>query len=303
MKLHYSSVLSSAVVLALGLAVSTPALAETATPAAKPETPVAAPEAAGTPAEAEEAEVAVDEYALEIMRKMSDFLAAQKSFSIQAANSMDVVLEDGHKLQFDNVGEIQVLRPNQLKVSRKGATVEQEFYYNGKEAILFNKRLNFYATTAMPATLDETLDAMLAQGVNAPLADLIYSDVYKALMDNVETGYYVSRALVNGVVCDHLAFRAPEYDWQIWVEAGERPLPRKYLITSKLKDGSPQYTSYLNEWKLDMNAKAEDFSFTPPAEAQKIKFMPKPAASAKENPAAASPAEAKPSEAKPAETK
>ena len=54
--------------------------------------------------------------------------------------------------------------------------------------------------------------------------------------------------MVDGVECDHLAFRNLETDWQIWIERGERPLPRKYVITSKTVATAPQYTLRLRDW-------------------------------------------------------
>jgi len=33
--------------------------------------------------------------------------------------------------------------------------------------------------------------------------------------------------VVEGVRCDNLAFRAPNVDWQIWIQEGPEPLPRK----------------------------------------------------------------------------
>ncbi len=41
---------------------------------------------------------------------------------------------------------------------------------------------------------------------------------------------------MNGIECHHLAFRAEKVDWQVWVQAGDTPLPMKYLIISKMGD-------------------------------------------------------------------
>ena len=69
--------------------------------------------------------------------------------------------------------------------------------------------------------------------------------------------------------CEHLAFRGPDTDWQIWIETGVKPVPRKYVITSKTIAGAPQYTLKIREWKTDANAEA-DFSFKAPADATKV---------------------------------
>nr|WP_245509581.1 DUF2092 domain-containing protein [Bradyrhizobium vignae] len=75
--------------------------------------------------------------------------------------------------------------------------------------------------------------------------------------------------MVDGVECEHLAFRTPDTDWQIWIETGAKPVPRKYVITSKTVTGAPQYTLRIRDWKTD--AFAEDtFVFKPPAGATRI---------------------------------
>ena len=42
---------------------------------------------------------------------------------------------------------------------------------------------------------------------------------------------------VQGQLCHHLAFRQEDIDWQIWIENGPTPLPRKFLITDKKAKG------------------------------------------------------------------
>ena len=56
---------------------------------------------------------------------------------------------------------------------------------------------------------------------------------------------------VGGIDCDHLAFRNPRVDWQIWIQKGEQPLPLKYVITTKWVTGAPQYSLRLSEWDVD----------------------------------------------------
>ena len=49
---------------------------------------------------------------------------------------------------------------------------------------------------------------------------------------------------------------------------GARPIPRKYVITSKAIGGAPQYTLRIKEWKADVPADA--FAFKPDTSAKKI---------------------------------
>ena len=57
-------------------------------------------------------------------------------------------------------------------------------------------------------------------------------------------------------------------DWQIWIEAGARPIPRKYVITSKGVAAAPQYTLRIKEWKTDVAPDA--FAFKPAQGSKKV---------------------------------
>ncbi len=69
--------------------------------------------------------------------------------------------------------------------------------------------------------------------------------------------------------CEHLAFRTPDTDWQLWVDAGANPVPRKYVITSKTVKDAPQYTVQIRDWRTDA-APAGNFVFNPPPGTAKV---------------------------------
>ena len=88
------------------------------------------------------------------------------------------------------------------------------------------------------------------------------------MMADVIEAEVIGKGVIDGVECDHLAFRDVDTDWQIWIESGARPIPRKYVITSKEVAGAPQYTLRIKEWKTDVAADA--FVFKPDPSATKI---------------------------------
>jgi hypothetical protein len=77
--------------------------------------------------------------------------------------------------------------------------------------------------------------------------------------------------------CDHLAFRQAGVDWQIWIEQGDKPVPRKVVITYKELPARPQYTSYLSDWNLSADVKDEQFVARIPEGAKKVEFGGTPA--------------------------
>ncbi len=97
--------------------------------------------------------------------------------------------------------------------------------------------------------------------------------VYDELMADVIDAKHVGHGVIDGVDCDHLAFRTPDLDWQLWVEIGARPIPRKYVITSKTVTGAPQYTLRIKEWRGDVQIAADAFSFKAPADARRVEFV------------------------------
>src|SRR3972149_7121314 len=128
----------------------------------------------------------------QILRKMSDYLANLKQFRVQTENTLEVVLISGQKVQFDNPVNVTIKRPNKLHADRKGDVYDQEFYYDGKTLTLYSKGINSYATVQAPPTLDETLDfATDALHIEAPGGDLIYSNAYNILTEDVISGFYV----------------------------------------------------------------------------------------------------------------
>ncbi len=132
----------------------------------------------------------VEAQALQRLQAMSDFLAKQQSLSVDTRNTLEVVLENGQKLQFDNVVMMTAQRPDKLLAVRTGDLVNQQLYYNGKTLTLHNPDDNVYATVAVPDTLEGMLDyARETLDLVAPAGDLLYRNAFEILTADVDSGY------------------------------------------------------------------------------------------------------------------
>ena len=212
--------------------------------------------------------------AKQLLKASTDFLARQQQFSVGTESSIDVVLASGQKIQFNHTAKVSVERPNKWRAERTGDLVDQVFYYDGKSLTLHNPHGKYYATIAAPGTLEEMLDfAREKLDVVAPASDLLYKNAYDILMQDVTSGFVVGKAVVDGVRCDHLAFRASLVDWQIWIEEGKRPLVRKLVITTLDKLNAPQFTFVAKNWNLKPKFSAVTFSFKPSRKVQKVDFV------------------------------
>jgi hypothetical protein len=205
-----------------------------------------------------------------ILKTMSDYLAGQKSFSAKFDSDIEVVTPELQKIQFTSSGELKMNRPDKLRIRRTGGYADVELVYDGKAVSLYGNNAKSYVQADLAGTVDQMIDTLQARsGAGLPGADLLLSNSYDQLMADVLEGKHIGQGVVDGVECEHLAFRGPETDWQIWIESGAKPVPRKYVITSKTVAGAPQYSLKIRDWGTNVNADS-DFAFKAPADATKV---------------------------------
>jgi hypothetical protein len=154
-----------------------------------------------------------------------------------------------------------------------GGYADVEMVFDGKTLTVLGKNLNKFVQLDSAGSIDELVARLRNEfGMAMPGADVMLARSYDELTADVISAKHIGRGVIDGVECDHLAFRNNDVDWQLWVEVGSRPIPRKYVITSKAVTGAPQYTLRIKEWKTDMPVAADVFSFKPPAGAQKVEL-------------------------------
>ena len=210
------------------------------------------------------------------MKASTDYLASQKQFKAETRNTLEVVLTSGQKIELNHSARVSVQRPDKLRAERTGDLVDQVFVYDGKSLTLHNPRDQAYAQVAAPDTLEAMLEfAYTKLDIVAPAGDLLSKNAFNLLMDGVTDGFLVGKAMIEGVRCDHLAFRAPHVDLQVWIEEGAQPLPRKLIITTRDLTNAPQFAVTLTKWELEPVFDAQTFSFVPPAGVTKVDFLPR----------------------------
>jgi hypothetical protein len=202
---------------------------------------------------------------------MSDYTAAQKSISATFDSDIEIITPELQKIQFASSGQLKLNRPDKLRVRRTGGYADVELIYDGKTLSLYGNNAKSYVQADAAGTVDQVIDTIQSKsGAAMPGTDLLLTNSFDELMTNVIEGRHVGQGVVDGVECEHLAFRGVDVDWQIWIETGARPVPRKYVITSKTLAGAPQYTLRIKDWKTDAIADADAFVFKPPAGATKV---------------------------------
>ena len=217
----------------------------------------------GAPAPAACAE---DGAAQGLLKAMSDYVSRQENLSLKYDADVEVVTPAVEKIQFSASGDVTMTRPNKFRVSRTGGYAEVELVSDGSTVTVFDRGGKRFAQVPAAGSFDEVVDRLRTEApLELPGADLLLSKPYEELMAGVLEAKHIGRGVVEGVECEHLAFRNLDTDWQIWIEVGERPVPRKYVVTSKAVGAAPQYTLRLREWKTGVSPAADAFAFKPPA--------------------------------------
>ncbi len=216
----------------------------------------------------------VQQRADQILREMGEYLAGAQEYSFRADVAYDTETAEGQILHYGGVAQVAVARPDRLHVEFDGDERQTQVILDGKTFTFYDARANVYATTETPSEIDAAVDQVFEfYGFSVPIADLVYSDPYRTLIENVEGGFVVGRHGVDGVPCHHLAFSQESIDWQIWIEDGPRPLPRKLVITYKTEPGSPQYIARLSNWDFQPRFSKHYFSFDAPAGSAEVEFI------------------------------
>lgn len=208
-----------------------------------------------------------------LLKAMSDYLAQQKTVSFNYDTNLEVVTKDHQKFLLASSGKVDLSRPDKLRATRSGGFANVEMVFDGKTLTLFGKDANLYTQAEIPGTLDHLVDE-LRDKHNRPVpgADLLLSNVYDELMRDVTDVKDLGSGVIGGTECDHLAFRAKDVDWQIWIAQGEHPYPCRYVITTKGVDLGPQYSVQISDWKTGEQVAADDFAFKAPADAKKVEL-------------------------------
>ena len=206
-----------------------------------------------------------------LLKAMSDYLAAQKAISFDYDSSLELVSTQGQKVALASSGALTLNRPDKLHATRTGGFSNVEMVFDGKALTLVGKNANLYAQVEAPGTIDQLVDVLRDKYHRpVPAGDLLMSDPYKELMPPVTDVKDLGSGVIHGIECDHLAFRTKEVDWQIWIAQGARPYPCRYVITSKKVTGWPQYSLDIWAWKTGTEVASDAFKLEISAGAKKL---------------------------------
>ncbi len=231
--------------------------------------------ATGAHAQTAPAADAVDPASVQALKDMGAFLSTLKRFHAKTEATGERVLTDGQKLQHTATAKMDVERPNKIRALMQSARSEREIIYDGKTVAFYTPGQKYYSTVEFSEPIGGLIDKLEQQyAVQLPLQDLFLFGTPAAPLDKIESAMNAGQDFIGNDLCDHYAFRQGDIDWQIWISAGGKPLPRKIVITNRADDARPQSVSLI-DWNLKPSFKDSVFSFTPPKGATKVEIVPR----------------------------
>lgn len=211
--------------------------------------------AATAPALAPDAAAALD--------RMGAYLRQLKTFEVRSDATTEDVYENGQKLQFLARTTYLVQGPDKMQVDLQSDTGHRKIYYDGKTMSLVGVKVKKYVKFAVSGTVAAVLTrAADDYGIEFPLRDLFLWGSETSNVVPPTSGFLVGPAMIGDTPVQQYAFRQPGVDFQIWLTPGDKPLPRKMVITNTEVPQQPQYVAYFT-WNTAPAVKPADFSFTP----------------------------------------
>ena len=215
----------------------------------------------------------VEPAAIAALKSMSAYLSSASTLQITSQGSLDVVTNDGQRIQLDGTTDYKIRRPG-FVIDYKSDMKDRRFIYDGKTFTIYSPKLGFYSTVAAPPTNREALDVLYKQyGIALPLEDLFrWGDGASAdRLAAMKSAYQAGTATIDGVETDHYAYREADVDWEVWIQQGNQPVPRKLVIVDRSDASRPTFIARL-DWKVNPVFSDSDFAFVPDGDAKRIEL-------------------------------
>lgn len=207
---------------------------------------------------------ALEPEAIAALNRMGSYLKTLKTFSVKGAATSEEVLPQGLKVRYDAGSTMEVVRPDHVRAEQTSDRRHRRIVYDGKTFSVYSKSSGYYAQAPATATIHQLADKLKSEyAVELPLLDLFAWADEKAERPQLQLARVVGLATIRGVACDQYAFRQGGADWQVWIQRGNQPLPRRLVVTATGSEARPQYTADY-DWTLNPQIADATFKFTPP---------------------------------------
>jgi hypothetical protein len=201
------------------------------------------------------------------------YMGKLKRFAIDAVTTNEDIYTDKMVVTYTHHIHIDLNRPNELHIETHGDLKNRDYYINRGHFTVYDKDLNYYGTLEVPVKVDDALDFLFEKfDIKTSLANILYTDLYNRIPPKSK-GYYFGVSDVDDIPCHHIGFLTATQEFQVWIEIGEHPLIRKFIVIDKTVDFRPRSGTILR-WDLQPKFNKSTFIFEKPKGAIQINIEP-----------------------------
>ena len=229
---------------------------------------------AGTTAEQATTETESQQFARTRVLEMARFLGNQQRFSVGLRAGYEVVQQNGQKIEFGERRDILVARPNHVRIIESTSHGKKSFMlFDGRKITMFDGETELFAQAPQPGDIDKTVIHFVRDlKMRLPLAPILMRTFADELQRRIKSIDYVESTDIMGIPAHHMAGRTRTVDFQVWIAAGDTPLPLRIVLNYPHQEGNPQFWANFNGWNLSPAFVPNSFVFSPPAKARQILF-------------------------------
>lgn len=211
--------------------------------------------------------------AKELVKKSYNYLGSLKSYAYNATIVNEDEYADHMMLYITHNYDVTVQRPDKVRIEVRGDVENRNTVMNNGKVSIYELEDNIYSEIPVEDDIDDALDTLIDDyNLSIPLTQLLYSDTAVDIEDDLESdGYYFGTVDVEGTPCYYIGFPGKEWDIQLWIEKGDKPLIRRAAFVDKMMKNQPRSMITVS-WELEEITDKSLFTFTPPKDAKKVEI-------------------------------
>jgi len=219
--------------------------------------------------------VRLEAHALDILKAMSARLAAAQGLSFKAVSTYEKPSRLGPPLEYSTIEQVNLQRPDRLRVLTSGDGPASEFYYDGKQVFAYAPAENLLAVADAPPTIDATLHAAYVQAaIYFPFTDVVVANPYKDLAGDMRLAFYIGQSkAVGDTTTDVIAYANDDVFVQAWIGSKDK-LPRQLRAVYRDDPRQLRQQVTFSDWKLDSVLPESFFKPADIEHAHRIEFAP-----------------------------
>jgi hypothetical protein len=216
----------------------------------------------------------IDPLALRVLKAATDQIKEAKTLSFRTLVARETLGSNDQIITQFSTSKVTLQRPDKLHVDFRGRGEPVDLFFDGSgKTVLFSPAAKFYRTVPTPSSIDTMLDALEKKGVVLPASNLIQSDPYQSLTDDLTTGYAVGKVTLFDQDVYHLAFTEPGVEWQLWIVGSDKPVIKRLEVVDTSQQHQPRITVDFLDWDFNASASPDMFTFDKPADAKEIEML------------------------------